>query len=152
MSNFSFKDKSLAKFLVPDWVYIVDSGTGLSYRPTRLHRLGGRYNPMPESTNRHYIPCQRLRIWPLDRGLLQNNLTAVDRSRIQINNICINIRLIKQFLFRLGMKRMRRRRQTEVLRENSKPPLKRGDFFYRSFSGTVLGVCEKCYLILYSYK
>jgi hypothetical protein len=30
--------RSVAKFLVPDWWVIVDSGIGLSYRPARLHR------------------------------------------------------------------------------------------------------------------
>ncbi len=33
-------------------------------------------------------PSKGLRIWPLYRDLLQNNVTAVDRSRILIN-ICI---------------------------------------------------------------
>ncbi len=41
----------VAKFLVPDWENIVDSGIGLSDRPARLHRLPGQYdNPMTEST------------------------------------------------------------------------------------------------------
>ncbi len=41
----------VAKFLVSDWADIVDYATGLSYWPTRLHWLAGRYdNPMPEST------------------------------------------------------------------------------------------------------
>ncbi len=45
------KVHAIAKFLVPSWGK-VDSGLGLTYRPVRLHRLGGRYdNPMPESTN-----------------------------------------------------------------------------------------------------
>jgi hypothetical protein len=43
-------------------------------------------------------PSKGLRIWPLDPDLLQNKATAVDRFRIQINNICLNTRLIKQFL------------------------------------------------------
>ncbi len=34
---------SVAKFIVPDWGDKVDSGIGLSYLPTRLHRLAGRY-------------------------------------------------------------------------------------------------------------
>jgi hypothetical protein len=47
-------ERTVAKFLVPDWEDIVDSGIGLSHRPTRLHRLAGRYdNPMPESTISH---------------------------------------------------------------------------------------------------
>ncbi len=52
---------TVAKFVVPDWRVIVDSGMGLlSYRPARLHRLAGRYeNPMPEST---ISPSQGLRI------------------------------------------------------------------------------------------
>jgi hypothetical protein len=46
-----FPFRPLAKFLVPDWGDIVDSGIGLPYRPARLHRLAGRYeNPMTEST------------------------------------------------------------------------------------------------------
>jgi hypothetical protein len=55
----------VAKFLVPDWRDIVDSGIGLlSYLPDRLYRQAGRYdNPMPESAIvRSYGP----RIWPLD--------------------------------------------------------------------------------------
>jgi len=53
----------VAKFLVPDWMDIVDSGIELSYLPDRLHRLAGRYDdPMPGST---IVPSQGLRIWPL---------------------------------------------------------------------------------------
>jgi hypothetical protein len=50
-----------SKFLVPDWG-IESTPAGLSYRPTRLHRLAaGRYHyPMPEST---ISPSQELRIW-----------------------------------------------------------------------------------------
>jgi hypothetical protein len=41
----------VAKFLIPDWGDIINSGIGLSYRPARLHGLAGQYdNPMPEST------------------------------------------------------------------------------------------------------
>jgi hypothetical protein len=37
------------KFIVPDWGDIVGSGIGLSYRPSSLCSLAGRYdNPMPE--------------------------------------------------------------------------------------------------------
>jgi hypothetical protein len=43
--------RSVAKFIVPDWEDIVDTGVGLSYWHARLHRLAGRYdNPMTEST------------------------------------------------------------------------------------------------------
>ncbi len=54
---------TVAKFVVPDWRDIVDSGMGLlSYRPARLHRLAGRYdNLMPEST---ISPSLGLRIGP----------------------------------------------------------------------------------------
>jgi hypothetical protein len=53
----------VAKFLVPDWGYIVDSGIGLSYNPARLHRMAGLFdNPKQEST----ISSSRgLGIWPL---------------------------------------------------------------------------------------
>jgi hypothetical protein len=45
------KNNTVAKFLVPDWGELVDSGIGLSYRSAGLHKLAGRYdNPMPEST------------------------------------------------------------------------------------------------------
>ncbi len=41
----------VAKFFVPDWGDIVDSGIGLSYQLARIHRLAARNdNPMPEST------------------------------------------------------------------------------------------------------
>jgi hypothetical protein len=41
----------VAKFIVQDWEAIADFGIGSSYRPSRLHKLKGRYdNPMPEST------------------------------------------------------------------------------------------------------
>ncbi len=41
----------VAKFVVPEWEYIVDSGIGLSYRPASLCSLADRLdNPMPEST------------------------------------------------------------------------------------------------------
>jgi len=47
-----------AKFLVPDWGDIVNSGIGLSYRPANLCSLAGLYdNPMPDSTT--YIPPVR---------------------------------------------------------------------------------------------
>ncbi len=40
-----------AKFLVPYWGDIDDSGIVLSYQPAILSSLAGRYdNPMPEST------------------------------------------------------------------------------------------------------
>jgi hypothetical protein len=40
----------VAKFRVPDWGNKVDSGTGLSYQPAKLHRLAGKCgNPMSES-------------------------------------------------------------------------------------------------------
>ncbi len=43
--------KPVAKFLVPDWGEIVDSGIRLSFRPARLHRQAGWCDhPMPEST------------------------------------------------------------------------------------------------------
>jgi hypothetical protein len=50
-----FPFRPLAKFFVPDWGEIVDSGIGLPYRPAKLHRLAGNApgmyrNPMPEST------------------------------------------------------------------------------------------------------
>jgi hypothetical protein len=40
--------EKIAKFLVPDWGDIVDSGIGLSYWPAKLHRLvAGLYdNPL----------------------------------------------------------------------------------------------------------
>jgi hypothetical protein len=42
--------RAVAKFIVSDWGDKVNSGTWLSYRPARLHRLAGRCdNPMPES-------------------------------------------------------------------------------------------------------
>ncbi len=45
------KHGPVAKFKVPDWENKVDSGTGLLYRATRLHRLAGRYdNAILEST------------------------------------------------------------------------------------------------------
>jgi hypothetical protein len=41
---------SVAKFIVPDWGNKVNFGKWLSFRPAKLHRLGGRYdNHMPES-------------------------------------------------------------------------------------------------------
>ncbi len=41
----------VAVFLDPDCGDKVNSGRGLSYRPSRLHGLAGQYdNPMPEST------------------------------------------------------------------------------------------------------
>jgi hypothetical protein len=44
--------QSEAQFLVLDLGNKVDSGIGLSYRPTRLHRLAGLCdNPMPYSTS-----------------------------------------------------------------------------------------------------
>jgi hypothetical protein len=43
--------RAFAKFIVPDGGDKVDSGTGLTYRPARLHRLAGQSdNPMPQST------------------------------------------------------------------------------------------------------
>jgi hypothetical protein len=49
-NRFSFLPSD-AKFLVPDWGDIVDSGIGSSYRPARQSRQAGRHdNPMPEST------------------------------------------------------------------------------------------------------
>jgi len=46
---------TVAKFIVLDQGDKINPGIGLSYRPARLHRLGGQYdNPMPESTT--YIP------------------------------------------------------------------------------------------------
>ncbi len=55
---------SRAKFFVPDWGDIVDSGIWLSFRPARLLRLAGRYdNPMQESTISP-APGKGLRIWP----------------------------------------------------------------------------------------
>jgi hypothetical protein len=54
MFSFEYSLCSEAKFLHPDWGDIVDSGTGLLYRPARLHRPAGRYdNPLPEVI---YIP------------------------------------------------------------------------------------------------
>ncbi len=42
---------TVAKFIVPDWGDKVDYGIGLSYPPTSLVSLTGRYdNPMPLST------------------------------------------------------------------------------------------------------
>ncbi len=42
---------TVAKFIVPEWGDIVDSGIGLSYWPVRLCSLVGQYaNHMPEST------------------------------------------------------------------------------------------------------
>ncbi len=35
---------SVAKFLVPNWGDMIDSGIGLSYRPASLPRLAGRYD------------------------------------------------------------------------------------------------------------
>ncbi len=50
----------------------VDSGIGLSCRPTRLHRLAGRYgNPMPAST---ISPIQRLWIWQV---WLQDSIVVI---------------------------------------------------------------------------
>jgi hypothetical protein len=48
---------NVAKFLVPDWGEIVDSGIGLSYRQARLHVLAGRYD------NLTIFPSKGLRIW-----------------------------------------------------------------------------------------
>ncbi len=43
--------ETCSRILSPWLGYIVDSGTGLSYQPARLHRLAGRFDsPMPEST------------------------------------------------------------------------------------------------------
>ncbi len=43
--------KPVAKFITPGWEDKVDSGIGLSYWPSLLHWLSGRYdNPMQEST------------------------------------------------------------------------------------------------------
>ncbi len=51
---------AIAKFLVPDWDDIVNSGIGLSYLPAGLHRLAGRYySPMPQSI---ISPSQGLKI------------------------------------------------------------------------------------------
>jgi hypothetical protein len=48
---FFFFISAVAKFRVPDWEDKVNSDIGLSYRPTRLCSLAGRYeNPMPELT------------------------------------------------------------------------------------------------------
>jgi hypothetical protein len=49
-SPVNLKRPSVAKFIITDWgIYIVDSGIWLSYRPTSLCSLAGRYdNPMPE--------------------------------------------------------------------------------------------------------
>ncbi len=42
---------TVAKFIVPDWGFIVDSGMRLWYWPASLFSLAGRYdNPMPELT------------------------------------------------------------------------------------------------------
>ncbi len=44
-----YMKRTIAKFRVPDWGNIVDSGIGLSYRPAILGSLAGRYdNTMPE--------------------------------------------------------------------------------------------------------
>jgi hypothetical protein len=41
----------VAKFLVQDWEALADSVIGSLYRPSRPHKLTGRYvNPKPEST------------------------------------------------------------------------------------------------------
>ncbi len=51
---------TVAKFLVPGWGDIVDSGIGLStVVPARLHMLAGRYDNLTIS------PRQGLRIWLL---------------------------------------------------------------------------------------
>jgi hypothetical protein len=41
ISNLKKNGGSRETILVPDWGYKVDFGTGLSYRPDRLHRLAG---------------------------------------------------------------------------------------------------------------
>jgi len=46
--------RPVAKFIVPDGGDKVDSGVGLSHRPTRLHRLAGRYENLMARVN--YIP------------------------------------------------------------------------------------------------
>ncbi len=51
------KHGPVAKFKVPDREYKVDSGIGLLYRATRLHRLAGRYdNLVPTAEVKH--SCQ----------------------------------------------------------------------------------------------
>jgi hypothetical protein len=47
----TLQTNAVAKFLVPEWGDIVDSGIGMSYRPASLCSLAGRYdNRMPDST------------------------------------------------------------------------------------------------------
>jgi hypothetical protein len=55
----------VAKFLVPDWRDIVDSGNGLSYCSARLH-IGWRAGTTTLCQNQLYPPVRMLRIWPLE--------------------------------------------------------------------------------------
>ncbi len=71
---------------------IVDSGIGLSYRPSRLHWLAGRYeSPTPEST---IFLSQGLRIW-----LLGNILFRIQKKNKKIyNDISLLFFLVVSFI------------------------------------------------------
>ncbi len=72
---------------------IVDSGIGLSYRPTSLRSLAGRYNnPLPEST---LSPSQGLWIWLLVCAQLYLRETVVNscntRKGFYTNRGCLQL-------------------------------------------------------------
>jgi hypothetical protein len=58
-------EKTVAKFLIPDWGDIVNSGLRLSlYRPASPDYIGWRASRKILSQSRLYPPFQVLRIWP----------------------------------------------------------------------------------------
>ncbi len=73
-------------------IFLVDSGIGLLYRPTRLHKLAGRYDthtPLPQST---ISPSQRLRILSQVSGsrfwnFLPTKFVVVNNYKTSLKNV-----------------------------------------------------------------
>jgi hypothetical protein len=57
--SFTYSSSMPYKFLVPDWKDKFDCGIRLSYKPTRLHRLAGRYDNLMPYIVDFFIPPVR---------------------------------------------------------------------------------------------
>ncbi len=70
----------IAKFLVPDWGHMVDSGMG--YRLPSLCNPADRHDSlMPESVESTISPNQGLGIWPLPQALsIRNTSNRIDEG------------------------------------------------------------------------
>ncbi len=60
--NLYLNEDAEAKFLVPDWGYLVGSGIGLSYRRHTAY-LAWRASATSQCQSQLYPPSQGLRIW-----------------------------------------------------------------------------------------